>query len=77
MSALVSIFAPLTARSPAKGAATSVYLASSPNVEGITGKYFYDSQIIPAAAQATDMAVAKRLWDVSVEMVHLGDDLPV
>lgn len=77
MSALVSIFAPLVARSPAKGAATSVYLASSPDVEGITGKYFYDSQIIPAAAQATDMAVANRLWDVSAEMVHLGNDLPV
>ena len=71
IAALVSIFAPLVARSPAKGAETSIYLASSPSVEGITGKYFYDSHVIPAAPQATDMVVARKLWDVSAEMVQL------
>jgi NAD(P)-dependent dehydrogenase (short-subunit alcohol dehydrogenase family) len=71
IAALVSIFAPLVARSPAKGAETSIYLASSPSVEGITGKYFYDSHVISAAPQATDMAVARKLWDVSAELVHL------
>jgi NAD(P)-dependent dehydrogenase (short-subunit alcohol dehydrogenase family) len=70
--ALVSIITPLVARSPAKGAETSVYLASSPSVEGITGEYFYDSHVIPAAPQATDMVVARKLWDVSAEMVHLA-----
>ena len=74
MAALVNIFAPLIARSPAKGAETSIYLASSPSVDGITGKYFYDSQVIPAALQATDMTVARKLWDDSAEMVHLGDN---
>ena len=64
------------ARSPAKGAETSIYLASSPSVDGITGKYFYDSQAIPAAPQATDMVVARKLWDVSAEMVHLADGMP-
>jgi len=76
IAALVSIFSPLVARSPAKGAETSIYLASSPRVEGITGKYFYDSHVIPAAPQATDMVVARKLWDVSAEMVHLADGLP-
>ena len=76
IAALVSIFAPLVARSPAKGAETSIYLASSPSVQGITGKYFYDSQVIPAAPQATNMVVAKKLWDVSADMVHLTDRLP-
>ena len=71
MATLVSIFAPLVARSPAKGAETSIYLASSPSVAGITGKYFFDSQVIPAAPQATDMVVARKLWEVSAEMVHL------
>ncbi len=71
MSALISIFAPLVARSPAKGAQTSIYLASSPAVENITGKYFYDSHVIPAAPQATDRVVARKLWDVSAKMVHL------
>jgi NAD(P)-dependent dehydrogenase (short-subunit alcohol dehydrogenase family) len=76
IAALVSIFAPLVARSPAKGAETSIYLASSPSVEGITGKYFYDSHVISAAPQATDMVIARKLWDVSAEMVHLADGLP-
>ena len=71
IAALVSIFAPLVARSPTKGAETSIYLASSPSVEGITGKYFYDSHVIPAASQATDMVVARKLWEGSAEMVYL------
>src|SRR5690349_11625430 len=73
IAALVSMFAPLVARSPARGAETSIYLASSPSVEGISGKYFFDSHVIPAAPQATDMAVARKLWDVSAEMVQLPE----
>ena len=73
MATLVSIFAPLVARSPAKGAETSIFLASSPSVEGMTGKYFYDSRMIAAAPQSTDMAVAKKLWDASTEMVDRAD----
>ena len=61
MAALVSMVAPLVARSPAKGAETSIYLASSPSVEGMTGKYFYNSHVTPTAPQATDMAVARKL----------------
>src|SRR5258705_4399338 len=71
IAALVSIFAPLVARSPAKGAETSIYLATSPSMEGMTGEYFYDSQVISAAPQVTDMVVARKLWDVSAKMVHL------
>ena len=71
MAALVGIFAPLVMRSPEKGAETSIYLASSSRVEGITGKYFYDSHVTAAVPQATDMAVACKLWDVSALMVHL------
>ena len=76
IAALVSLITPLVARSPEKGAETSVYLASSRNVQGITGKYFYDSHVIPAAPQATDMVVARKLWDASAERVHLTDSLP-
>jgi NAD(P)-dependent dehydrogenase (short-subunit alcohol dehydrogenase family) len=73
MATLVSIFAPLVARSPAKGAETSIFLASSPSVEGLTGKYFYDSKVIAVAPQATDMVVAKKLWDASTKMVDRAD----
>ncbi len=67
---------PLVARSPEKGAETSIYLASSPEVEKLTGRYLHNSKVIPTAPQATDMAVAKKLWDVSAEMVHLVDAVP-
>lgn len=77
IAALIGIFMPLVARSPEKGAATSIYLASSPSLEGITGKYFVDSRVKTAAPQASDMAVARQLWDVSAGMVHLADGLPV
>lgn len=73
IAALVSLITPLVARSPAKGAETSIYLASSPSVESITGEYFYDSHVILAAPQANDMAVARKLWAVSAEMVHLAE----
>ena len=76
IAALVSVFAPLVARSPAKGAETSIYLASSPGVADVTGEYFHDSHAIPAAPHATDRVIARKLWDVSAKMVHLADDLP-
>jgi NAD(P)-dependent dehydrogenase (short-subunit alcohol dehydrogenase family) len=75
MATLVSIFAPLVARSPEKGAETSIFLASSPSVEGMTGKYFYDSQMIAAAPQATDMVVARKLWEASTELINRKDGL--
>lgn len=73
---LMRVVVPLIARSPEKGAETSIYLASSPEVEKITGKYFYDSKVTPMAPQATDMAVAKKLWDVSAAMIHPADAVP-
>lgn len=63
---------PLIARSPEKGAETSIYLASSPEVQSITGKYFVDCKVTQPAPQAADSAIAKKLWDVSAEMVHLA-----
>ncbi len=67
---------PLIARSPEKGAETSIYLASSPEVQNVTGKYFYDCKVIPTAPQAADAAVARRLWDVSDDMVRLAATAP-
>ena len=73
MATMVSLLAPIVMRSSAKGAETSIYLASSSGVEGVTGKYFYDSQVTPAAPQSNDMAIARKLWDVSAQMVHLPE----
>jgi retinol dehydrogenase-12 len=58
--------------SSAKGARTSVYLASSPDVSGITGQYFYQCKVVKPSNAALDDAAAKRLWDVSAQMTGLS-----
>jgi NAD(P)-dependent dehydrogenase (short-subunit alcohol dehydrogenase family) len=68
---IMGVTIPLIARSPEKGAATSIYLASAPEVSSITGKYFVDSKVKQPAPQASDRAIAKQLWEVSAELVHL------
>ncbi len=59
------------ARSPEKGAETSIYLASSPDVEGITGKYFVNKKAKPSSPESYDTALAARLWEVSAELAGL------
>lgn len=57
--------------SPEKGAATSLYLASSPDVANVTGKYFEKSQLRPSARISYDEALQHRLWEESVKLTHL------
>ena len=54
--------------SSATGAHTSVYLASSPDVDGITGQYFYQCRVAKPSDAALDDAAAARLWEVSAAM---------
>jgi NAD(P)-dependent dehydrogenase (short-subunit alcohol dehydrogenase family) len=68
-------------KSPEQGAATSVLLAASPLVDGISGRYFEDvkeAEVVPergglgmkgVAGYALDPANAERLWDVSLELI--------
>jgi NAD(P)-dependent dehydrogenase (short-subunit alcohol dehydrogenase family) len=58
----------LIGRKPEKGAQTSIYLASSPEVEGVTGKYFFDCQPIQSSPVSYDKALAEKLWQVSLEL---------
>lgn len=60
--------------SPEKGAATSIYLATSPEVEGVTGKYFADCKAVRPAPCALDLMVASRLWQVSEKLTGLAKD---
>jgi NAD(P)-dependent dehydrogenase (short-subunit alcohol dehydrogenase family) len=53
-----------------KGAETSVYLASSPQVDGVTGQYFAKSAFAKPSKAAEDDAAAARLWAVSEQLVH-------
>jgi len=59
-------------KSPQSGARTQVYLASSQEVEGVTGKYFIDSKEARSSAESHDANIARRLWEVSVQMTGLS-----
>jgi NAD(P)-dependent dehydrogenase (short-subunit alcohol dehydrogenase family) len=61
----------LGAISKEKGAETMTYLASSPEVEGVSGKYFDKKTAVSSSKASYDEAAQKRLWDVSAEMVSL------
>ena len=55
--------------SPEKGARTTVYLATSPEVEGVSGKYFAKQKQKQPSAAAQDDVSAKKLWEASEAMV--------
>ncbi len=63
------MFKPLM-RTPEKGADTLVYLASSPEVEGVSGRYFADRKDI-SSKQPRDEGVQKRLWETSEDLTGL------
>jgi len=54
------------------GADTIVYLASSPDVEGVTGQYFYKRALGKPSSHAGNQAEAQRLWAVSEQLVGLA-----
>ncbi|XP_057628286.1 retinol dehydrogenase 14 [Chionomys nivalis] len=58
-------------KSPLEGAQTSIYLASSPEVEGVSGKYFGDCKEEELLPKAMDESVARKLWDISEVMVGI------
>jgi len=70
------VFAKLSARlfgcKPEEGAQTSVYLASSPEVEGVTGKYFTNCAPVQSSPRSCDKAAAEKLWQVSLELTRKG-----
>jgi NAD(P)-dependent dehydrogenase (short-subunit alcohol dehydrogenase family) len=64
-------------KSPTAGAATSIHLASAPELEGVTGVYVTDKGPKRSASRSHDEAVGRRLWRVSADLVgidpRLGD----
>jgi NAD(P)-dependent dehydrogenase (short-subunit alcohol dehydrogenase family) len=61
----------LFAASPEKGASTSIYLASSPEVEGVTGKYFKNKKEVRTSRESYDDSTGKKLWKISEELTKL------
>ncbi len=59
----------LFAISSKRGASTSIFMASSPEVEGVTGKYYFRSKPATVSKAAEDDEAARRLWSASEELV--------
>lgn len=61
-------------KTPAQGAATSVYLASSPEVARVSGAYFANQRAKKSSRASYEGDVARRLWEASAELVGIGQD---
>lgn len=64
--------AELFAITPEEGARTTIYLATSPEVEGRTGLYFVKQKPAASSPESLDDATARKLWDVSAKLTGLS-----
>ena len=72
---LVKIMRPFM-KKPERGADTPVYLASSPQAEGLTGQYFANRESKQSNKSSYDTEATARLWRVSADLVGLSADAP-
>jgi NAD(P)-dependent dehydrogenase (short-subunit alcohol dehydrogenase family) len=63
-------------KSPEKGAETSIYLASSAEVEGLSGGYFVKKAEARSSDVSHDERIARRLWEASAELTNLPSHNP-
>lgn len=68
---LGALIARFFAVSPQEGARTTLYLASAPEVEGVSGKYYEMSKEKQSARISYDQEVQESLWTLSEQMTHL------
>ena len=61
--------------SPEQGARTTVYLATSPDVEGVTGKYFDKCKPAKTTALSYDQTLQEKLWSESVALTGVGGEV--
>ena len=59
-------------KTPEQGARTSVYLATSPEVAGVSGEYFVNCKRRPGSRESADPEVARQLWQVSESLTGLA-----
>lgn len=58
-------------RSPEEGARTVIYLASSPEVDGVNGAYFTDEKPVRSSSISYDEEIQEKLWQISLEKTRL------
>jgi NAD(P)-dependent dehydrogenase (short-subunit alcohol dehydrogenase family) len=56
---------------PERGAETIIYLATSPEAENVTGRYFENKRPVRSSRESYDEATARRLWEISADMTGL------
>ena len=70
MAAMIRV-ARLFMKTPAQGALTPVYLASSPQVEGVTGRYYANRKPTTSSKASYDTTAAARLWQASAALTGM------
>ncbi|MFX0000165.1 MAG: SDR family oxidoreductase [Candidatus Hermodarchaeota archaeon] len=60
------------AKNPEEGAKTSIYLASSPKVEKVSGKYFIDKKEAKSKDVTYNKSIAERLWNICAELTNFA-----
>jgi NAD(P)-dependent dehydrogenase (short-subunit alcohol dehydrogenase family) len=65
------------ARSAEKAARTVVYLAASPELAGVTGRYFVRDGAVPSSPASYDEDAARRLWEISADFTGIRDEQPL
>jgi retinol dehydrogenase-14 len=59
-------------RAPEKGADSLVYLATSPEVQGVSGRYFFDRRAVPSSPSSHDPVASAELWRICERMSGLA-----
>ena len=72
MRTVLKVAKPIGAISPEEGAKTIIYLASSPEVAGVSGEYFYECKPATPTAEARNDEDARRLWEISAQIAGVG-----
>ncbi len=63
----------LTMSTPEQGAKNSIYLASSPEVAGMTGKYFEKQKEAKPSKKVSEQFLSRKWWDICAELTGIGD----
>ncbi|KVI07139.1 Glucose/ribitol dehydrogenase [Cynara cardunculus var. scolymus] len=66
---LANIFGKYVLKNVHQGAATTCYVALHPQIEGISGKYFVDSNLTEPSSQANDPQLGHKLWDFTAHLI--------
>lgn len=61
---------------PEKGAETNIYLATSPEAKGVSGKYWDKCQPKPSSKRSYDRDMQKKIWEVSMDMAGIENYIP-